>query len=1779
MKMKKLSALMIAIIMVVSAIPAINISAAETTTVTASLSGDVVWSAPDKGGLYDAPVADIWDGWSSTGSSANLRTYDGYDVLQFYSAYQTNLAATVTASEAVRNATKGSDMVVVEWKHKWQSGAADCYYNFTFSDAEGVEIAAFTLDKNFTAVTDTYKLGFPENYTDLALVYYNNPDGETHSVEYYVAGEIVYTDSALTGTVSGFGSISGSDGWWTDYAHVGFANLTISTVINTESTVEVSAVYTAGDRTVKTETKRYDSLESEGVTFGAYSYSANGENVLYTTDEVTLSESDTITMEIAPNTGSYREGDTIAHEGIQYTVESDNLIPNADFSHKLTGWYACSGNSATASNFSVNGTSVTITGNGGSDSDAALFRAWDVEVGKTYFLTFTLDQATEWARVTEDDIISYSESSSTINVLKAAGTSVAGRNNLIFTANREYIRVNFAWAEGRTVSAFGLYEVSEAEETLTETVKTVYPLNPVVAFSGYEPRLPSTVKLEGSLGSIVDAPVTWNEPDTYPVGEKVTVEGVAEVIFAKDADAITVPVTVDVTVFVYDHVVETFYHGGDNSDSANFGMYNYLGSYNGGVIVTETAFSTTSGTNKLIMYGNSSTGDFNGTGALVRFMKDSSSTPFEYYNGGWVQSDIVPQYGVNYILRTTIDITNKTYTLSISADGGEFEAITPSSMPFRNSSLNSIDRMIFTGSMTITSHTTAWTEGFSYLNVEFVTSEGTSLRDGYRVKTATGVEYQATDAPKLIEAGNDLYILDNVDVTPSGVVEGDEDTLTISYTRVEMVEFESPCINHVRGDKAINLPAQVKMVFSDGQKILYPVTWDTTSVNTDSPGEYEIEGTIDSVEMKATATVNVRDLEILSKTTENTVVTNNGGWNWYVEPSGTHIQPGDALASRYESGQYSSNGGYEFKHDKTYMGWVEDEGTIVVGEYDHVNDTYKRVVVHEFLEADDHNNPAVVVLPDGRIMIFYSKHTTENRMYYCVSKNPEDITEWNDWQYYYCYTAVEDATWNATYPTVFIVHDDEGIEGNDVIYVGWRGVHWKPTLAKFSIPDENGVVETIMGQTQFANTTYNTGSYADGGRSDGNRRPYTKYDYDFDRNLIYITFTANHPDNDVNNNIYYVTLNLNDQNLYTAKGNLLQPLPFENTADFVSQGAAGTNGQWGIITNELVDDYPELLVFDSNAQITSGGERRGWTWDIKVNEKGEPCIVYVDVTATAPNEDGSLPSWYGPSVNDSTRSHHYYWYARWDTDTQTWVKTFLTYGGKWWHENATQERCYSGGLTFDHNAADANVIYLSIPTMGEYGNIFEIYRWESDDHGATWTIREPITENSKINNVRPNIIYNYKVDGDGNPQGPRLLWKSGEYRYWMNYEYKTGVWTDFAADGFITQDDPEMFADAFLYADGEKLDKLPTGEATVTAKFNITNISIGDGNVYLALSHYNSEGALVKVVTEKVLVPARSVPQIGMVGAPKTSDGSLSPMGTEEIVEEIEYTATFSEGDRVKLFAWNTGIEHPMSDITSVVFEMSTEGNKFAFSDTFTYEGTEKLILDENGENYNGWVSKAYGVDGAAIADNNYAAITKAPFGNTGLHLYGISSDESGIMASHALPDTEGKDYQIKFSMRYIDEMSWNNTTNAGFTLSHGIPVYNDGDATPCAIQFRHGTSWSHYNGRSSTGYVRNTRWFDGSSLSWIFGNSVYSEQGRGNEYDGLMTGSNYEVTINVSPANRTIDFSVHDGHRTAYYSTQYVDASTYNWDSNPIDTITFSVSGDKWGEIYVDDLTVEIME
>jgi hypothetical protein len=44
------------------------------------------------------------------------------------------------------------------------------------------------------------------------------------------------------------------------------------------------------------------------------------------------------------------------------------------------------------------------------------------------------------------------------------------------------------------------------------------------------------------------------------------------------------------------------------------------------------------------------------------------------------------------------------------------------------------------------------------------------------------------------------------------------------------------------------------------------------------------------------------------------------------------------------------------------------------------------VELHHALEADDHDSPALLVRPDGRLLALYAKHNAENLIYYRISE-------------------------------------------------------------------------------------------------------------------------------------------------------------------------------------------------------------------------------------------------------------------------------------------------------------------------------------------------------------------------------------------------------------------------------------------------------------------------------------------------------------------------------------------------------------------------------------------------------------------------------------------------------------------------------------------------------------------------------------------------------------------------------------------------------------------------
>lgn len=142
-----------------------------------------------------------------------------------------------------------------------------------------------------------------------------------------------------------------------------------------------------------------------------------------------------------------------------------------------------------------------------------------------------------------------------------------------------------------------------------------------------------------------------------------------------------------------------------------------------------------------------------------------------------------------------------------------------------------------------------------------------------------------------------------------------------------------------------------------------------------------------------------------------------GAWCWFADPRAIH---------------------FVGAHRRTYVGWIDREGSIQVLSHDH--DSGEELVrrLRRRLQVDDHDNPALLVRPDGHLLAFYSKHNGR-AMLYRRSTRPEDVSEWGPERRLPDNTA---GTRGFTYPNpVQLAAEDHRI------YLFWRGANWNPAYA------------------------------------------------------------------------------------------------------------------------------------------------------------------------------------------------------------------------------------------------------------------------------------------------------------------------------------------------------------------------------------------------------------------------------------------------------------------------------------------------------------------------------------------------------------------------------------------------------------------------------------------------------------------------------------------------------------------------------------------------------------
>ena len=216
----------------------------------------------------------------------------------------------------------------------------------------------------------------------------------------------------------------------------------------------------------------------------------------------------------------------------------------------------------------------------------------------------------------------------------------------------------------------------------------------------------------------------------------------------------------------------------------------------------------------------------------------------------------------------------------------------------------------------------------------------------------------------------------------------------------------------------------------------------------------------------------------------------NGGWCWF--------QDERAIIH---------NGVLVFGSVATPQGFNGEEraGNIEVTAFDLESKAHPgTAVLHENLEADDHNAPALLVLKDERLLAVYATHGSDSLIRYRITKEPDDYLNWQPEQ-----TVVRDA--GVTYSNLLYLSEENN--GNGRIYNFYRGEHWNPN---YIFSDDQGK------------------SWRYGGRLiafDG--RPYVKYISDSVSKIHFIT-TEHHPRN-YNNSIYHAYIE--NGKLHESDGN------------------------------------------------------------------------------------------------------------------------------------------------------------------------------------------------------------------------------------------------------------------------------------------------------------------------------------------------------------------------------------------------------------------------------------------------------------------------------------------------------------------------------------------------------------------------------------------------------------------------------------------------------------------
>jgi hypothetical protein len=393
-----------------------------------------------------------------------------------------------------------------------------------------------------------------------------------------------------------------------------------------------------------------------------------------------------------------------------------------------------------------------------------------------------------------------------------------------------------------------------------------------------------------------------------------------------------------------------------------------------------------------------------------------------------------------------------------------------------------------------------------------------------------------------------------------------------------------------------------------------------------------------------------------------------------------------------------------------FSGYVLTDGRYGVTRYDFADGKAYHAIISTATsqQRDDHNNPSLTVLPDGRIVALYSKHIAGNRFFQRTSLVPRPASD-ADWGP----EIIRPTPAANTYANTYRLTGE-----SDTLFNFHRCINFNPTLT----------LSTDGGATWGASRQLlGTGS--------GSTRPYPRYVSNNTDRIDFI-YTDGHP-RDVNNSVYHLTYRAGA--FYKTDDTLVESLaniPLDHDAgergNVIYQYSAAA---WG--PGQGPDDW-----------IPSA---RGWTWDIAYDREERPVCVFQAQVGT----DGT---WAGSRI--------YYYYARWNGTA--WQKRFIAQAGRGIY---AAESDYGGGMCLDPEDPRVVYISTNAAapfSLGDVNNVplapnnrYEIWRGFTADGGLTfnWT---PITQNSTADNLRP-------IVPPAHGRTECLLWFYGSYTSYTNY--------------------------------------------------------------------------------------------------------------------------------------------------------------------------------------------------------------------------------------------------------------------------------------------------------------------------------------------------------------------------------------------------------------------------